>query len=83
MHFGYHSPRTALALALFFLAGYSKAVLEILVQSFRGAGARATAEAPLAAEWAEFCASGGFQIAEFASSDLLAGTEFESAVFLL
>ena len=28
---------------------------------------------PLATEWAEFCASGGFHITEFASSDLLAG----------
>eukprot|EP00927_Polykrikos_kofoidii_P040133 TRINITY_DN34359_c0_g2_i1.p1 TRINITY_DN34359_c0_g2~~TRINITY_DN34359_c0_g2_i1.p1 ORF type:complete len:1252 (+),score=207.91 TRINITY_DN34359_c0_g2_i1:350-3757(+) len=41
------------------------------------------AHAPLAAEWSLFCSEGGFEIAQFASSDLLAGTEYDSAVFLM
>merc|ERR1712194_826730 len=33
-------------------------------------------------EWSQLCAA-GFEISEFASSDLLAGTEFDSSIFLL
>jgi len=36
----------------------------------------------LAGEWAQLFPA-GFEIAEFASSDLLAGTEFDSSIFLL
>lgn len=36
----------------------------------------------LPGEWAQFCSS-GFEISDFASSDLLAGTEYDSSIFLL